>query len=65
MPTVFTEKLDSNQLGEAYKNRRLINKMSNVKIKFPSSYLRTMSLRYRVEIWLHPFLTLTLHRGDW
>jgi hypothetical protein len=34
MRTIFTEKLDSILLGETYKNRTLINKMSNVKIKF-------------------------------
>jgi len=64
MHTVFTEKMDSIQLGETYKNRTLINKMSNVKIKF-SLILRTMSVRYRVEKLLHSFLTLALCRGDW
>jgi len=33
MHAVFTEKLNSYQLGETYMNRRLVNKMSSVKIK--------------------------------
>jgi hypothetical protein len=49
MHTVFTEKLDSIQLGETYKNRRLINKMSNAKIKFSLILLKNYVIK--VQSW--------------